>query len=203
MADKTPIITVDLNMFSQDAETKTTEANKVAKSLGISDEALAKVEDFKRALTEHNAWDLPFMGYVNEDGYGYAYVPDAAITMNPYWDAHKEFMNSTRRRADRLRHPHAIHASSGRSLRRGYVPALPPWLPSELHRLRRQQVLIGIARIVLAHKTIPKQTTQTTRWFAHISNLCANHLHRLISRRYSLLTVRIGTRIKTVDIQTI
>ena len=93
MADKTPIITVDLNMFSQDAETKTTEANKVAKSLGISDEALAKVEDFKRALTEHNAWDLPFMGYVNEDGYGYAYVPDAAITMNPYWDAHKEFMN--------------------------------------------------------------------------------------------------------------
>ena len=93
MADKTPIITVDLNMFSQDAEAKTTEANKVAKSLGISDEALAKVEDFKRALTEHNAWDLPFMGYVNEDGYGYAYVPDAAITMNPYWDAHKEFMN--------------------------------------------------------------------------------------------------------------
>ena len=79
MADKTPIITVDLNMFSQDAEAKTTEANKVAKSLGISDEALAKVEDF--------------MGYVNEDGYGYAYVPDAAITMNPYWDAHKEFMN--------------------------------------------------------------------------------------------------------------
>ena len=93
MADKNPIITVDLNMFSQDAEAKTTEANKVAKSLGISDEALAKVEDFKRALTEHNAWDLPFMGYVNEDGYGYAYVPDAAITMNPYWDAHKEFMN--------------------------------------------------------------------------------------------------------------
>lgn len=93
MADKNPIITVDLNMFSQDAEAKTTEANKVAKSLGISDEALAKVEDFKQALTEHNAWDLPFMGYVNEDGYGYAYVPDAAITMNPYWDAHKEFMN--------------------------------------------------------------------------------------------------------------
>ena len=30
MADKNPIITVDLNMFSQDAEAKTTEANKVA-----------------------------------------------------------------------------------------------------------------------------------------------------------------------------
>ena len=55
MADKTPIITVDLNMFSQDAEAKTTAANKVAKSLGISDEALAKVEDFKRALTERHA----------------------------------------------------------------------------------------------------------------------------------------------------
>ena len=27
MADKNPIITVDLNMFSQDAEAKTTEAN--------------------------------------------------------------------------------------------------------------------------------------------------------------------------------
>ena len=203
MADKKPIITVDLNMFSQDAEAKTTAANKVAKSLGISDEALAKVEDFKQALTKHNAWDLPFMGYVNEDGYGYAYVPDAAITMHPYWDAHKEFMNLPEDVQTAFRHPHAIHASSGRSLWRGYVPALPPWLPSELHRLRRQQVLIGIARIVLVHKTIPKQIAQTTRWFAHISNICANHLHRLISRHYSLLTVRIGTRIKTVDIQTI
>ena len=192
MADKNPIITVDLNMFSQDAEAKTTEANKVAKSLDISDEALAKVEDFKQALTEHNAWDLPFMGYVNEDGYGYAYVPDAAITMNPYWDAHKEFMNL----------PEDVQTAF--AIRMLFTHrALPPWLPSELHRLRRQQVLIGIARIVLVHKTIPKQTTQTTRWFAHISNLCANHLHRLISRRYSLLTVRIGTRIKTVDIQTI
>ena len=111
MADKTPIITVDLNMFSQDAETKTTEANKVAKSLGISDEALAKVEDFKRALTEHNAWDLPFMGYVNEDGYGYAYVPDAAITMNPYWDAHKEFI--THRPVDRYGADMFLHYHRG------------------------------------------------------------------------------------------
>ena len=93
MADEKTIINVDLSMFGQDADAKTAAANKVAKELGISDEALAQVEDFKRALTAHNAWDLPFMGYVNEDGYGYAYVPDAAITMNPYWDAHKEFMN--------------------------------------------------------------------------------------------------------------
>ena len=88
MADEKTIINVDLSMFGQDADAKTAAANKVAKELGISDEALAQVEDFKRALTAHNAWDLPFMGYVNEDGYGYAYVPDAAITMNPYWDAH-------------------------------------------------------------------------------------------------------------------
>ena len=203
MADKNPIITVDLNMFSQDAEAKTTEANKVAKSLDISDEALAKVEDFKQALTEHNAWDLPFMGYVNEDGYGYAYVPDAAITMNPYWDAHKEFMNLpedvqtafairmlfTHRPVDRYGADMFLHYHRGFQV--NFIGS------------GAEQVLTGIARIVLVHKTIPKQTTQTTRWFAHISNLCANHLHRLISRRYSLLTVRIGTRIKTVDIQTI
>ena len=93
MADEKTVINVDLNMFGQDADAKTAAANEVAKSLGISDEALAQVEEFKAALTAHNAWNLPFMGYVNEDGYGYAYVPDAAITMNPYWDAHKEFMN--------------------------------------------------------------------------------------------------------------
>lgn len=84
-------ITVNLEMFGKDAAAKTAAANKVAKEFGISDEALAKVENFKAELTRHNAWDLPFMGYVNEDGYGYAYVPDAAICMNPYWDAHAAF----------------------------------------------------------------------------------------------------------------
>ena len=93
MANEKTVITVNLDMFDKDADAKTAEANKVAKNLGISDEALAKVENFKQELTDHDAWDLPFMGYVNEDGYGYAYVPDAAITMHPYWDAHKEFMN--------------------------------------------------------------------------------------------------------------
>lgn len=92
MANEKTVITVNLDMFDKDADAKTAEANKVAKNLGISDEALAKVEDFKQELTDHDAWD-PFMGYVNEDGYGYAYVPDAAIAMHPYWDAHKEFMN--------------------------------------------------------------------------------------------------------------
>lgn len=84
-------ITVNLEMFGKDAAAKTAAANKVAKEFSISDEALAKVENFKAELTRHNAWDLPFMGYVNEDGYGYAYVPDAAICMNPYWDAHAAF----------------------------------------------------------------------------------------------------------------
>lgn len=91
MADN-KTITVNLEMFGKDAAAKTAAANTVAKGFRISDAALAKVEDFKAELTRHNAWDLPFMGYVNEDGYGYAYVPDAAICMNPYWDAHAAFM---------------------------------------------------------------------------------------------------------------
>ena len=72
MADDKKVITVNLSMFGQDAAAKTAAANKVAKELGISDEALAQVEDFKQQLTLHDAWDLPFMGYVNEDGHGYA-----------------------------------------------------------------------------------------------------------------------------------
>lgn len=57
MADEKTVINVDLNMFGQDADAKTAAANEVAKSLGISDEALAQVEEFKAALTAHNAWD--------------------------------------------------------------------------------------------------------------------------------------------------
>ena len=87
------LIIADTDMFSKAPAAKTAEVNIVAKKYGISNKDLAGVEDYKKELTEHNVWDLPFMGYVNEDGYGYAYVPDAAITMNPYWDAHKEFMN--------------------------------------------------------------------------------------------------------------
>ena len=89
MADE-KLIVVDTSLFGEDADAKTREANAVAKKFGISDEALAKVEDFKQALTDHDAWDLPFMGYVNEDGYGYAFVPDQAIAA-PNWDAYKAF----------------------------------------------------------------------------------------------------------------
>ena len=85
-------ITVNFDMFDKTPEEKTAEANKVAKSFGISDSALAEVEKYKAKLTRYNAWDLPFMGYVNEDGYGYAYVPDAAIVREPYWDAHRAFL---------------------------------------------------------------------------------------------------------------
>lgn len=80
------------DMFGKDPDSKTTKANEVAKSFGLSDAALAEVEDFKAQLTKHNAWDLPFMGYVNEDGYGYAYVPGAAVVYDPYWDAHQAFL---------------------------------------------------------------------------------------------------------------
>lgn len=70
---------------------KTTKARS-GQELRLSDAALAEVEDFKAQLTKHNAWDLPFMGYVNEDGYGYAYVPGAAVVYDPYWDAHQAFL---------------------------------------------------------------------------------------------------------------
>ncbi|RBP97896.1 glycerophosphodiester phosphodiesterase [Bifidobacterium aemilianum] len=87
-ADK--VIVVDTSIFKEDAAAKTAAANKVAKEMGISEAELAQVEGYKAELTKHNAWDLPFMGYVNEDGYGYAYVPDQAIAP-PNWDAHKAF----------------------------------------------------------------------------------------------------------------
>ena len=67
------------DMFGKDPDSKTTKANEVAKSFGQSDAALAEVEDFKAQLTKHNAWALPFMGYGNEDGYGYDNVPGAAV----------------------------------------------------------------------------------------------------------------------------
>ena len=82
------VIIVNPDMFGKDPDSKTTKANEVAKSFGLRDAALAEVEDFKAQLTKHNAWDLPFMGYVNEDGYGYAYVPGAAVV----YDAHQAFL---------------------------------------------------------------------------------------------------------------
>ena len=86
------VIIVNPDMFGKDPDSKTAKANEVAKSFGLSDAALAEVEDFKAQLTKHNAWDLPFMGYVNEDGYGYAYVHGAAVVYDPYWDAHQAFL---------------------------------------------------------------------------------------------------------------
>ena len=86
------VIIVNPDMFGKDPDSKTTKANEVAKSFGLSDAALAEVEDFKAQLTKHNAWDLPFMGYVNEAGYGYASVRGAAVVSDPYWDAHQAFL---------------------------------------------------------------------------------------------------------------
>lgn len=86
------LITVNRSMYGEDAAAKTAQANKVAREFGISDGALAAVEGYKQALTEHDAWNLPFMGYVNEEGEGYSYVPNQAITPLG-WDAHEAFKN--------------------------------------------------------------------------------------------------------------
>lgn len=83
-------ITVNTSMYGVDPDKKTAAANEVARSFGISDEALAQVEHYKTELTDHDAWDLPFMGYVNEDGYGYAFVSDQAVAHDG-WDAYKAF----------------------------------------------------------------------------------------------------------------
>lgn len=91
MAEDT-LIVVDTSIFAKDAAAKTAKANEVAKKYGISDEALKQVEDYKDQLTYHQAWDLPFLGYVDEDGYGYAYVPDKAVAADG-WDAHKAFLS--------------------------------------------------------------------------------------------------------------
>ena len=92
MAEEDKVITFNFDMLDKTPEEKTAEANIIAKSFGIIAEAIAEVEVYKVKLTRYNAWDLPFMGYVNDDGYGYAYVPDAAIVREPYWDAHKAFL---------------------------------------------------------------------------------------------------------------
>ncbi|KAB7789765.1 glycerophosphodiester phosphodiesterase [Bifidobacterium leontopitheci] len=84
------LILVDTDMFGRTAADKTAEANEVAKRFGIGDQALAGVEQYKAELTRHDAWDLPFMGYVNEDGYGYAFVPDHAVSRSG-WDAYRAF----------------------------------------------------------------------------------------------------------------
>lgn len=148
MADEKTVINVDLNMFGQDADAKTAAANEVAKSLGISDEALAQVEEFKAALTAHNAWDLPFMGYVNEDGYGYAYVAGRSHHHEPVLGCAQGIHEPAGRRADRFRHPYAVHPPPCRPLRRRHVPALPPRLPGQLRRQRRQQVLTAPEDVV-------------------------------------------------------
>lgn len=106
------VIIVNPDMFGKDPDSKTTKANEVAKSFGLSDAALAEVEDFKAQLTKHNAWDLPFMGYVNEDGYGYAYVPGAAVVYDPYWDAHQAFL-----RCLRTCRPHSPFVCCSRTVR--------------------------------------------------------------------------------------
>lgn len=89
----TKTIIVDVTMFSKTPEEKTSKANEVARSFNIPEEAIAAVENFKQQLTDNDAWNLPFMGYVNdEEGFGYSYVDDQAVTPKG-WDAHAAFKN--------------------------------------------------------------------------------------------------------------
>ena len=135
-------ITVNFDMFDKTPEEKTAEANKVAKSFGISDSALAEVEEYKAKLTRYNAWDLPFMGYVNEDGYGYAYA-GCRHRGRTLLGCPQGVPCPAGGRAGRVRDPYAVHPPPGRPLRRQHVPPLPARFQGELHRRRRQQVLIG------------------------------------------------------------
>ena len=84
-------IQVDSSWYAKSPEEKTAHANEVAREFGITDADLDRVEEYKAALTEHNAWELPFLGYVNQDGYGYAYAPDEAVAADG-WDAHEAFL---------------------------------------------------------------------------------------------------------------
>lgn len=104
----------------------------MTKSFGISDDTLAEVEDFKAQLTKHNAWDLPFMGYVNEDGYGYAYVPDAAVAYDPYWDSHKAFLELPEDVQAAFAIRLLFRPPSGRPLRCQHVPALSAWVQRQV-----------------------------------------------------------------------
>lgn len=91
MSSEEKVITVNADMYTATPEQKTAKANEVARSFGIPDDAIATVEDYKKQLTEHNAWNLPFMGYVADDeGFGYSYEEDQAITPEG-WDAYKAF----------------------------------------------------------------------------------------------------------------
>lgn len=91
MSSEEKIITVDTDMYTATPEQKTEKANEVARSFGIPESSIAEVEGFKDQLTDHDAWNLPFMGYVNdEEGLGYSYVEDQAVTPRG-WDAHAAF----------------------------------------------------------------------------------------------------------------
>ncbi|BDR53635.1 hypothetical protein KIM372_15420 [Bombiscardovia nodaiensis] len=62
----------------------------VAQQLGLSRETLEAAKAFAYRLSVHKAWKLPFLGYANEDGYGYAHVPTHAVAADG-WDAHQAF----------------------------------------------------------------------------------------------------------------
>lgn len=85
-------ITIDRGLYQKSAQEKTDYANMIARSFGVSDEELQEVEGYKESLAEHAAWNLPFMGYVNEEGAGYSYAPSEAVAADG-WDAHRAFLD--------------------------------------------------------------------------------------------------------------
>ncbi|KFI81335.1 hypothetical protein [Bifidobacterium psychraerophilum] len=85
-------VTINRGFYLKSPEEKTAYANEIAKGFGISDADLDAVERYKDALSDHDAWNLPIMGYVNEEGFGYAYAPTEAVAADG-WDAHKAFLD--------------------------------------------------------------------------------------------------------------
>ncbi|MCI1635910.1 glycerophosphodiester phosphodiesterase [Bifidobacterium sp.] len=85
-------ITINRGLYLKSPEEKTAYANDVARSFGIGDTELDEVELYKKDLTQHDAWNLPIMGYVNEEGFGYAYASSEAVAADG-WDAHKAFLD--------------------------------------------------------------------------------------------------------------
>ena len=98
---------------------------------------MAEVEDFAGTThPNHNAWDLPFMGYVNEDGYGLRLTcPVPRVVYDPYWDAHRAFLALPKdvqtAFAIRMLFTHRPVDLYGAQ----HVPALPAWLQREVRRV--------------------------------------------------------------------
>ena len=85
------VIIVNPDMFGKDPDSKTTKANEVAKSFGLSDAALAEVED-SRHNSPTQRLGSAVHGIRQRGWLRLRYVPGAAVVYDPYWDAHQAFL---------------------------------------------------------------------------------------------------------------